>query len=44
MKGVEEDFDESDAKLDGLLAELERYRKGYQQKYKYSLFSKSINI
>src|SRR5436190_14853861 len=35
MKGVEEDFDESNAKLDQLLDDLETFRKGYQQKYKY---------
>ena len=35
MKGVEEDFDESNAKLDRLLEDLEDFRKGYQHKYKY---------
>ena len=35
MKGVEEDFDESNANLDNLLNDLEEYRKSYQQKYKY---------
>jgi hypothetical protein len=35
MKGVEEDFDESNAKLDRILDDLETFRKGYQQKYKY---------
>lgn len=34
MKGVEADFDESAAKLDRILDDLENYRKGYQQKYK----------
>lgn len=32
---MEEEFDESNAKLDELLDELESYRKGYQQKFKY---------
>jgi DNA mismatch repair protein MSH6 len=34
MKGVEEDFDESNAKLDRILEDLETFRKGYQQTYK----------
>jgi DNA mismatch repair protein MSH6 len=36
MKGVEEDFDESNANLDRLLNDLESYRKSYQQKFKSS--------
>jgi len=36
MKGVEEDFDESNAHLDRILEDLENYRKDYQRKYKYS--------
>lgn len=34
MKGVEEDFDESNANLDRILEDLEDYRKEYQRKYK----------
>ena len=34
MKGVEEDFDESNANLDRILEDLETYRKEYQRKYK----------
>ena len=34
-KGVEEEFDQSNATLDQLLDDLEMYRKGYQQKFKY---------
>lgn len=33
-KGVEEEFDQSNATLDQLLDDLEMYRKGYQQKFK----------
>ena len=36
MKGVEEDFDESNAKLDRILEDLEDFRAGYQKKYKYT--------
>jgi hypothetical protein len=38
MKGVEEDFDQSNATLDSLLADLETFRKGYQQKFKYLIY------
>jgi DNA mismatch repair protein MSH6 len=34
MKGVEDDFDESNANLDHLLDDLQNYRKEYQRKYK----------
>jgi hypothetical protein len=34
MKGVEEDFDKSNANLDRILEDLETYRKEYQRKYK----------
>ena len=35
MKGVEEDFDQSNANLDRILQALENLRKEYQRKYKY---------
>jgi len=35
QKGVEEDFDDSNAILEGILQDLEDFRKGYQQKFKY---------
>ena len=37
MSGVEKDFDESNARLDRLLKDLENYLKEYQRKYKYTI-------
>jgi len=35
QKGVEEDFDESNANIEGILQDLDDFRNGYQQKFKY---------
>ena len=43
MKGVEEDFDESNSNLDRILNDLETFRKSYQQKFKY-LTSNPTNL